>query len=225
MYMLYTDVHGTLATESTRSARERTRCYHVRMTTIEAVLRRNGIDIPETVIAEQLDALLQSGEPRSGVDLSAADERFLAAHSGVQEATPEQLRALRARSVAWVAAEAGRTFTRRQVAELLGVDASRVSHQVAQGRLFAYPAGNRPAFPDWQFRSADESGPGGLPHLAAVIAAFPTGSHPVTVRSFMTTADDDLIVGGRPVSPREWLVSGGDPSTVVDLARTLGEQV
>jgi len=195
------------------------------MTTVEAVLRRNGIDIPEPIIAEQLDALLRTGEPRRGVDLSAADEQFLATYSGVQEATPEQLRTLRARSVAQVAAEAGRALTRGQVADLLGVDASRVSHQVAQGRLFVYSVGNRPAFPDWQFQCADESGSGGLPHLAEVIAAFPTGSHPVTVRSFMTTPDDDLAVGGRPLSPREWLLSGGAPAVVVELARTLGEQV
>ncbi|HEY5880536.1 MAG TPA: hypothetical protein VIU11_16620 [Nakamurella sp.] len=195
------------------------------MVTVEAVLRRNGIDIPETVIAEQLDALLRSGEPRRGVELSAADERFLATYSGVEEATPEQLRALRARSVAQVAAEAGRALTRGQVAELLGVDASRVSHQVAQGRLFVYSVGNRPAFPDWQFHRADESGSGGLPHLAEVIAAFPTGAHPVTVRSFMTIPDDDLTVGGRAQSPRDWLLSGGAPAAVVELARTLAEQV
>ena len=197
------------------------------MTTVEAVLRRNGYAVSENTVAEQLEALLLSAaaRPATGVELSEADERFLDSHSGVRPASAEQLERLQARSVARVIAEAGRSLTRAEVADHLGVDASRVSHQVAQGRLYAYSVGSRPAFPDWQFLSDGEGGPGALPHLSQVVAAFPAGSHPVTVRTFMTTVDDELTVAGDPVSRRRWLMSGGAPSAVVDLARTLGEQV
>ena len=56
-------------------------------------------------------------------------------------------------------------------------------------------------------------------------AALPSGSHPVAVRTFMTTPSEELSVHGEALSPRDWLVGGGDPKDVAGLAATLGEQV
>ena len=200
------------------------------VTPVEAVLRRHGYAMSEDTLAEHLDALL--AEPRDGTvgfDMSAADTAYLAEYSGVRQASEADLALLEAHSLGRAAAEAGRTMTRGQVAELLGVDPSRVSHQVSAGRLFSYHGnGGRPAFPDWQFIGpTDNAGPGTgvVPHLRSVIAAIPGGSHPITIRAFMTTPSSELMLRGTAVSPLEWLRGGGAPKDVADLAGTLGEQV
>jgi hypothetical protein len=53
-----------------------------------------------------------------------------------------------------------------------------------------------------------------LPHLSEILAVLPT-----VARRCLT-----LLVRGRPVSPRIWLVTGGAPEPVMALAETLGEQ-
>ena len=59
-----------------------------------------------------------------------------------------------------------------------------------------------------------------LPGLE-VIAEAAAGVHPLTLAGFMTRSDVDLEVDGEPVSPIEWLVAGGDPAAVADLAAGL----
>ena len=198
--------------------------------TVEAVLRRHGYEMSEETLAENLDALLT--EPPAGrvaIDMSATDAAYLVEYSCVRSSSDAELAALDARSAGRAAAEAGRTLTRSQVAQLLDVAPSRVSHQVAGGRLFSYHGGNgKPLFPDWQFTGSGGAGATGtrvVPHLGPVIAAIPDGSHPIAVRTFMTTPSSDLMVQGNKLSPLEWLAGGGDPSDVADLAVTLGEQV
>lgn len=117
--------------------------------------------------------------------------------------------------------EAAESLSRAQAAELLDVDESRISHRVRDGGLYSYPgASGRRRYPTWQFANGEA-----LPHLADVLAGVPHGTHPVTLRTFMTTPDDALLLHERPVSPVEWLAAGGPPGPVVALAATLGEQV
>ena len=195
------------------------------MTAVEDVLRRHGIQMDEATFAEHLDTLLTT--PASGVDLSAADRVFLQEWAGVDAATDGELAALDSRSASRAAAEVARTLSRDEVARLLGVSASRVSHLLAAGRLWSYRAAQRPVFPDWQFIDpAAATGEGRtLPGLPEVLVALPAGSHPLTVRTFMLTSDDELTLADRELSPRDWLLSDGDPGRVAELARTMGEQV
>jgi hypothetical protein len=187
--------------------------------TVRAVLQEHGYTVPEKDVAQALANLL----PPRGTDrvAMAGDEvAFLAQHSGIAAANDAQLRALDARSIALSAAEAFRSWTRGQIAERLGLDPSRISHMTAAGALFAYPrAPGRLVYPDWQLHDGSL-----LPHLKAVLAAIPSGSHPFAVRRFMTVPDDELLLADHPVSPRDWLIGGGNPAPVVALARTLGEQ-
>ena len=205
------------------------------MTAVEDVLRRHGYSMSEQTLADQLDALLSIPDPESvGIDMSFADSAYLAHYSGVDESSDAHLAAMDARSAARATAEAGRGLSRNDVAGLMAIDPSRVSHQIATGRLYSYPGSQgRPVFPDWQFITVtdeqDASPPvpkaSVIPHLAEVIAAIPAGSHPVAVRTFITSSSADLSVHGNALSPREWLCGGGDPAAVVALAVTLGEQV
>ena len=191
------------------------------MPTVEEVLRKHGYQMSEDAVATNLAALLEPLGDSTGADLSAGDQEYLDRYSGVRPASGEELAALDARSAAQAVAEAAKTLSRQQVAARLGVDVTRVSHQTAARGLYSYRAdGGRPVYPDWQFTRD-----GVIPHLGRVLAVIPTGAHPVTVRRFMVTPDDELVIDGDPVTPRRWLASGGDPETVAALAVTLGEQV
>jgi hypothetical protein len=52
-----------------------------------------------------------------------------------------------------------------------------------------------------------------VPGLAPVLAASPADSHPVGLLRWFTAPDVDLVVGPDQalVSPRDWLIGGGDP--------------
>ncbi len=74
--------------------------------------------------------------------------------------------------------------------------------------------------PAWQF-----AGTGVLPGLEAVLATVAQDQPALVVAAFMTTAQEDLLVDGTPTTPRDWLLAGGDPRRVADLAAMLGTPV
>lgn len=190
------------------------------MTTVAQVLAEHAIASSEEQVAAELRVLLGPPPTGPGLALSAAEDAFVAAHSGIPAASAGQLEALDARSSARAIAEASAALNRAQAAELLGIDETRLSHRVREGSIYTYPgAGGRRRYPDWQFHDGEA-----LAHLAEVLAALPEHAHPVTVRSFMTTPHESLHVHGAAASPAEWLVAGGSPEPVCALARTLGEQ-
>ncbi len=61
-----------------------------------------------------------------------------------------------------------------------------------------------------------------LPGLEQVVPAVPDGTTPVALEGFMTTPQDELLVGGHPWSPRRWLAEGQDPDAVAHLVADLG---
>jgi len=100
------------------------------------------------------------------------------------------------------------------VAELLGVDRSRISQRVAQRSLYAFmgPSGRR-LYPRWQFRDHET-----VPGLRTVLEALPADLHPLVVRGWFTSADVDFDLDGDSLSPIDWLATGGDPAVAADLA-------
>ncbi len=153
--------------------------------------------------------------------LTDADEMFLRRHAGVREATPDELVALAERTAARDAFELVHTLSLPAVAALLGVSERAVVGMTAGSRLLAHElAGDGRRWPDWQFAAGRP-----LPHLSAVVAAIPAGSHPTGVRTAMTTPDAVFLGVAEPLSPRDWLLSGGAPDQVVEFARVLGEQI
>jgi hypothetical protein len=191
------------------------------MTSVAEVLHELGYASTEAQVADALAVLLRPSQLDSGVELTAADQGYLRAHSGVSEPTGQQLTELDARSAALAAAQAAGTLSRTDVAERLAIDPSRVSHQTTAGDLYAYKlTRGRPVYPDWQFQGKQV-----IPHLREVLAAVPARTHPVALYTFMTTPDSALLVGDRPLSPRQWLDAGGAPEPVRELAQTLGELV
>jgi excisionase family DNA binding protein len=103
-----------------------------------------------------------------------------------------------------------------QVAERLGVTRARVRQRAAERTLLAIREGDEWRFPRAQF--ADGAPIRGLP---AVSVAMPPDLHPVAVWAFLKEPSSDLPVGDRPVSPLDWLRSGGSPEPVAAIAREL----
>ncbi len=103
------------------------------------------------------------------------------------------------------------------VAELLGVDRSRISQRISERSLYAFtgPSEER-CFPRWQFVGTKT-----VPGLKAVLAALDAELHPLTIDHWFTTPNVDLEVEGQPVTPTIWLATGGSPNVAAELARDL----
>lgn len=123
----------------------------------------------------------------------------------------------RARSVAALAVLAESALSVTEAARRLGVDPSRVRHRLAARRLAGWKDQSGWRLPAWQFTKD-----GVLPGLDTVLAAVPADEPPLAVAAFMTHPQDQLVVAREAVTPREWLLAGGDPRPVAALAGTLG---
>jgi hypothetical protein len=109
------------------------------------------------------------------------------------------------------------SLTVAEVGAVLGISDSRVRHRVHEGALYAFKAAHQLRLPRWQF---DDGSP--LPGLRVVLAALDPGLHPLEVTGFMTTPQSDLEVLENAVSPRDWLIGGGDPAAVAALGAAIG---
>ncbi|MEU3621194.1 DNA-binding protein [Amycolatopsis coloradensis] len=122
----------------------------------------------------------------------------------------------RARTVAAHAVLADSALSVLEAAKVLGVDDSRIRHRLKEGRLTGWKdQGWR--LPAWQF-----AGSGVLPGLEIVLRAVPEDQPALVVAAFMSTPQSDLVINEHPATPRQWLLSGGDPEHVAKLVATLG---
>ncbi|MGY6658965.1 DNA-binding protein [Amycolatopsis sp. TRM77291] len=122
----------------------------------------------------------------------------------------------RARTVAAHAVLADSALSVLEAAKALGVDDSRIRHRLKEGRLTGWKdQGWR--LPAWQF-----AGSGVLPGLEVVLRAVPEDQPALVVAAFMSTPQADLVINDHPATPRQWLLSGGDPEHVARLVATLG---
>jgi hypothetical protein len=108
-------------------------------------------------------------------------------------------------------------LTVAEAARQLQVDTSRIRHRLGVGRLVGWKDRGSWRLPAWQF-----AGSGVLPGLETVLAEIPSDQPALVVAAFMTTLQEDLRVDGEPATPRDWLLAGGDPRRVADLASVLG---
>lgn len=180
--------------------------------------RRGYADVVVSEVLAALEDVLPDARSKT-TGLSARDIAFLAQYGGVRRAGGGESARLAARRVASTAAEVALSLDRAEVAERLGISPSRVSHRQADRTLYSLPVGSgKVRYPDWQFDFEST-----IPHLAEVLSHLPQGAPAAVVRGFMTEPDPDLLLNGVEVSPREWLTQGGEPSIVLELATTLGE--
>ncbi len=105
-----------------------------------------------------------------------------------------------------------------QAAAMLGVDVSRIRQRLRERSLFGLEYEGEWRLPRFQFERKKA-----LPNLAVVLAALPAELNPLDVATWFLEPNIDLDANddGTPVSPRAWLLKGGSPSTVAQLARQL----
>ncbi len=195
--------------------------YSVRMSVaLEDVLARAGLRVTATEFLSLVeDAARKLAPPHP--DPSAyfsADQRAALAEVGADlrpraddEADP------RAKSVAAQAVLRDSALSVADAARCLDVDTSRIRHRVSAGRLTGWKDRGGWRLPAWQFTDS-----GVLPGLEVVLASIPADQPPLVVAAFMTTLQEDLMLGDRAATPRDWLLAGGDPQPVAQLASVLG---
>lgn len=102
----------------------------------------------------------------------------------------------------------------KEVADRLQIDETRVRHRLAKDGLYSIKVDGRHRFPEWQFAEDTSTL---LPGLKQVIQALPDDLDPASVEGLMTSEQDNLLLQGAPVTPREWLQAGGSVDDVIDV--------
>ncbi|SFT64968.1 hypothetical protein SAMN04487904_10565 [Actinopolyspora lacussalsi subsp. righensis] len=157
---------------------------------------------PQADPSAHFDESERAALTETGLDLSPLAE---------QETDP------RARAVAEQTVLRDTALSVGQAAEIVGVDSSRIRHRVASRRLIGWKDRGGWRLPAWQFTEDDV-----LPGLETVLAAMPGDQPALVLANFMTTPQQDLDLGDRPVSPRDWLMAYGNPQRVAELASVIG---
>lgn len=182
------------------------------MTLIE-VLAPYGVGEDEFV--EELTRDLRAAPEASASGLTESEASILREHGGITEPVGDdravQRAVLRSASSS-LAVQARESLSVEQASKLLLVDGSRVRHRVRDRALYGFKIGGGLRLPSWQFHRHDA-----IPGLRAVLSVLPNDLHPLEVAGFMTIPDPDLSVADEPLSPRDWLIGGGDVGTIVEL--------
>jgi len=185
---------------------------------LETVLAKAGLRVDVTQFLTLVEDAARKLSPTNPdpARFFTSDEQSALTEVGLDLAPFADSEDFRARTVAahTVLAESALTVT--AAAQLLGVDTSRIRHRLSEGRLTGWKA---PAWrlPSWQFTAS-----GVLPGLEVVLRAVPADQPALVVAAFMGTPQDDLVINGRAATPRHWLLAGGSPEPVAQLAATLG---
>jgi hypothetical protein len=102
------------------------------------------------------------------------------------------------------------------VATLLGVDPSRVRQRLRARTLYGVRDGGGWRVPEAQFANREQ-----IRGLGRVFQCLRDGQHPVAIWNWLTNPDPDLEADGRPMSPLDWLRTGGDVDIVCSIATEL----
>lgn len=124
-----------------------------------------------------------------------------------------------ARTAARYAAMLATALTTREAAGLLGTGESRVRQRLKDGTLYGVKARRENRLPAFQFEGGGE-----VPGVGGVLRHVDRSVHPVALLNWFTLPSPDLHLDEEEegaVSPREWLLSGGDPGVLVPLAEEL----
>jgi hypothetical protein len=106
-------------------------------------------------------------------------------------------------------------------ARLLQVDASRIRQRLTARTLYGLKSGHAWRLPLFQFESGHV-----IPGVEKVFPQLSPDLHPIAVYAWFTLPDPELSFehpGDEPLplSPREWLLSGGNPDVVAEIAASL----
>ena len=144
----------------------------------------------------------------AGVDLSEFAPRERGAESPL------------ARTAAEYAAVLAASVSVPELAERLHVDESSVRQRLVAHRLYGIKVGKGWRVPLFELDDTGQALVAGL-HL---VAPHWAGAHPVEVAQWFTQPHVDLVgPGDEPVSPRAFLLAGGNPRSLAALAEEFGD--
>ncbi len=164
-----------------------------------------------------LGRTVPAGRPvEPGADLSVAEAAVLARGStGLDVSSATTARALGRTAARWAGLLTD-SANAAEAARLLGVQESRVRQRLADRTLYGFKHEGVWRVPRFQFYH-DRPVPG----VAAVFPRLPDTVTPIAVETWFTTPTMELVSGDHALSPREWLITGGDPTAVATLAAFL----
>lgn len=182
----------------------------------QVLLRLARTHIEPEVVLDRLD-------PPGGTQdqlLTRTEQQELAA-AGSSQATPMRVAEGAASRAAWQIRVLESALDAGAAAELLGVDDSRVRQRLRERTLLGVRGGTGGQWllPRFQFTDTGE-----IPHLSEVLRALPHDMALRAVAGFLTSPKPELVVGGAPTDPSDWLLGGGEPELVVNLAAALDRQ-
>lgn len=188
---------------------------------LEVILGRAGVgrDQFARAAAAALEELRSSAGPRVDDPRTQLSERERwALDAGGLDLTPRRAKDPDglAQTAARFAALLADSEDVGEVAARLGVTRARIRQRALERSLLAIREGDEWHFPRAQF--ADGAPIRGLP---AVTLALPLDVHPVAAWRFLTEPSADLELDDGPVSPMDWLRSGGSADPVAAIAREL----
>lgn len=180
-----------------------------------------GIDNETAFVRSAVSVLEENwrfaGPDKGDAALSAAEAEGLAI-AGVRDGTEASKDPI-FRPVAAHALLVTTAVPLRAAAKHLGVGPSRLRQRLRDRSLIGVRLSDRRSWGIPSFQLTDH---GELPGLRTVIRALRPDIRPVQVFAFFTTAQADLLdEKDKPMTPRDWLLSGGDPEPVAELAQYL----
>lgn len=109
-------------------------------------------------------------------------------------------------------------LTAHEVAEKLGITTAQVQQARVARRLWGITDGQSWIFPSSQFETSDDSQQlRVIRGMEQVFKALPQDLHPLAIEGFLGTPQPDLLAD-QPVTPRQWLLRGGDITTLIAVA-------
>lgn len=163
------------------------------------------------------EAAAPASEPAavlSKAELEALEETGLSTKSWVGDVAQDPL----TKTIVDYMALIETSLSTAQAATMLNVDVSRIRQRIRNRSLVGVEYEGEWRLPRFQFERKKA-----LPGLAEVLAALPPELNPLDVATWFLESNIDLETdaAATPMSPRAWLLHGGLPSTVAQLARHL----
>lgn len=168
-------------------------------------------------VALLLESVAEAADRHTAPGAMSVMEREAWEAVGASFEDPSKVARGHARSAAAFAELLGRSLPNdAAVAKRLNVDRSRISQRLAERSLYAVPRGDDRCYPLWQF-----DGSSVLRGLKPVLTVLDPGLHPLTVDHWFNAPNLELLAANQPVSPIQWLKTGGQAAAVVPLAADL----
>ncbi|MGH3414331.1 MAG: helix-turn-helix domain-containing protein [Marmoricola sp.] len=190
---------------------------------LDEVLTRHDVGLSSRDLALELDTALRAVSTPGATPLTGDEVAFLRAHVPAAKAALDawdpdaERRAAAQRATRRLTAAVASSYGVAEVADLLGVDRSRIAHRISQGALYAFTLGRNRRIPRWQVL-VDEEQARLLPGLPTIVAATPDGLAPHMLEAFLRTPQDDL----EGETPLDFLAAGGNPELVAGYVGDLG---